>query len=124
MSNYKKEEVIKYRAICSSCHQHCEVPFKPDANKPVFCDKCFQAARVTSNNDYVKRKDKMIFDKDDSSKDFVSTYSSEVVATPTDAKIIELKREINSVNAKLDKVIDILNKLSPKKIEKKDDTII
>ncbi|USN46040.1 MAG: hypothetical protein H6502_00370 [Candidatus Woesearchaeota archaeon] len=26
---------------CAACGDSCEVPFKPVANKPVYCDKCF-----------------------------------------------------------------------------------
>lgn len=121
-TNYKeREKPMMHRAVCSSCHQHCEVPFKPDSNKPVFCDACFAAARVTSTNDYVKRKDKMIFDKEDSSKDFVSTVNSTAQLSPSDAKFAELKREISSANAKLDKLVDLMSKLSPKKVEIKEE---
>ena len=28
-------------AICAECGQGCQVPFKPIANKPVYCRDCF-----------------------------------------------------------------------------------
>lgn len=31
-----------FRATCAECGQSCEVPFKPNGSKPVFCRDCFQ----------------------------------------------------------------------------------
>lgn len=35
-----KPEMTK--AVCSSCHKECEVPFKPTSSKPVFCSDCYR----------------------------------------------------------------------------------
>ncbi|MEI6327178.1 MAG: CxxC-x17-CxxC domain-containing protein [Candidatus Roizmanbacteria bacterium] len=35
-------------AICATCGKACEVPFKPNGLKPVYCAKCFRAANGTS----------------------------------------------------------------------------
>ena len=37
-----------HRAVCSKCGKDCEVPFKPTGNKPIFCSECF---RNEGNND-------------------------------------------------------------------------
>ncbi|MBT3582655.1 DNA-directed RNA polymerase [Candidatus Woesearchaeota archaeon] len=34
-----------HKATCSECKKECEVPFKPDPNKEVFCRDCFQKRR-------------------------------------------------------------------------------
>ena len=31
-----------HKATCSECKKECEVPFKPDPSKEVFCRDCFQ----------------------------------------------------------------------------------
>jgi CxxC-x17-CxxC domain-containing protein len=36
---YKKHSM--HSAVCDSCGQNCEVPFKPTAGKPIYCDNCF-----------------------------------------------------------------------------------
>lgn len=36
-----REERQMYKAVCDSCHQSCEVPFRPSGDKPVFCNNCF-----------------------------------------------------------------------------------
>jgi CxxC-x17-CxxC domain-containing protein len=34
-----------YKAVCSSCGCACEVPFKPDPDRPVYCKKCWAKRR-------------------------------------------------------------------------------
>lgn len=31
-----------FRTTCSNCGNECEVPFKPNGSKPVFCSNCFE----------------------------------------------------------------------------------
>jgi len=31
-----------YKAVCADCGKECEVPFKPDPNRPVYCRKCWE----------------------------------------------------------------------------------
>lgn len=30
-----------HKAVCAECKQECEVPFKPSADRPVYCKDCF-----------------------------------------------------------------------------------
>ncbi len=117
----KKQHEEMFRTTCDSCHKPCEVPFKPNGKKPVFCDACFNKTReMPHTSDFIKRKDKMVFDAPAGShhgNDHHEHYHTPV----SDPKFAELKREINSANAKLDKLIDLMSKLSPKKISKKDE---
>jgi CxxC-x17-CxxC domain-containing protein len=34
-----------FRAVCSDCGRECEVPFKPDPERPVYCQACWQVRR-------------------------------------------------------------------------------
>ncbi len=34
-----------YTAVCSSCGGQCDVPFKPDPERPVYCKKCWAKRR-------------------------------------------------------------------------------
>ena len=38
----------KFDAICSHCGKSCQVPFRPNGKKPVFCSACFNSPRGTS----------------------------------------------------------------------------
>jgi CxxC-x17-CxxC domain-containing protein len=34
-----------HKATCADCGKECEVPFKPDGSKPVYCRDCYQQHR-------------------------------------------------------------------------------
>ena len=36
------EPVERFQATCASCHAKCEVPFRPNGKKPVYCRDCFK----------------------------------------------------------------------------------
>ncbi len=35
----------KFDAVCSNCGKKCQVPFRPDGEKPVYCKDCFGVPR-------------------------------------------------------------------------------
>ncbi|MEI8196761.1 MAG: CxxC-x17-CxxC domain-containing protein [Phycisphaerae bacterium] len=39
-----------FPAVCASCGQQTEVPFKPSGSRPVYCRDCFQAQRAAGGN--------------------------------------------------------------------------
>jgi CxxC-x17-CxxC domain-containing protein len=103
-----------YKTICDTCKKPCEVPFKPNGKKPVFCDACFGQTRTSSTPAYAYKKDRPVFETPDNYVAPVNPGSSPVSLQSTDIKIAELKRELSSANAKLDKLIDLFNKLKVK----------
>ena len=40
-----KDEREMHKATCADCGKECEVPFKPDEDRPVYCRDCFQKHR-------------------------------------------------------------------------------
>ncbi|MGD8505287.1 MAG: DNA-directed RNA polymerase [Candidatus Bathyarchaeota archaeon] len=34
-------------AVCAECGQKCQVPFKPDQSRPVYCRDCYSKRRNT-----------------------------------------------------------------------------
>ena len=36
------EQNERYDAECSSCHKICQVPFRPNGKKPVYCSDCYK----------------------------------------------------------------------------------
>ncbi|MAG48086.1 hypothetical protein CL617_05770 [archaeon] len=40
MADFGQREM--HKAVCSDCNQECEVPFKPNKDKPVYCRDCYQ----------------------------------------------------------------------------------
>jgi CxxC-x17-CxxC domain-containing protein len=37
----QKSERGKFEAMCSDCGKSCQIPFKPDGNRPVYCKECW-----------------------------------------------------------------------------------
>jgi CxxC-x17-CxxC domain-containing protein len=44
-STKKQSDISKKRnftnAVCAGCNKECEIPFKPNGNRPVYCKECF-----------------------------------------------------------------------------------
>ena len=78
-----------FEAVCDGCGKDCEVPFKPSEDKPVYCDECF------GKNNESRRSENKGNSSDNS-----------------------LSKQIEALNSKLDKVIQLL---TPK--EKKEEVI-
>ena len=34
-----------HKAVCADCRKECEVPFRPSADRPVYCKNCFTARK-------------------------------------------------------------------------------
>ncbi|MCW4025340.1 MAG: DNA-directed RNA polymerase [Candidatus Bathyarchaeota archaeon] len=34
-----------HKATCADCGQECQVPFKPDGTRPVYCRECYAKRR-------------------------------------------------------------------------------
>lgn len=73
-------------ATCSACGKRCQVTFRPTGSKPVYCSECFG--------------------KEDSSN---SNFSSKRNSMPSQSGAST--EQFNQINAKLDKIILILQNL-------------
>ena len=45
---FHQDEV--HRAVCSECGSPCEVPFKPESNRPVYCKECWRKRKPKHKN--------------------------------------------------------------------------
>ena len=41
-----------YKAVCTDCGNECEVPFKPDPNRPVYCRECWANRKPDRRNSF------------------------------------------------------------------------
>jgi len=44
-SDWKESRNNKHKAVCEQCGAEFELPFKPRANKPVYCEDCFDSGK-------------------------------------------------------------------------------
>ena len=88
----RDRKVTMHKTVCSECHKECEVPFRPSLDKPVFCSECFGGKKETG--DRSERRE----------------FNSNRVqfAGPSQE---DFKKELLEVNTKLNRLIDILEKI-------------
>jgi CxxC-x17-CxxC domain-containing protein len=88
-----------HQAICADCGKSCEVPFKPNGRKPVYCKDCF--ARNEGGGESGSRPAR---DFNLTPKPFVKSPSP----MGGDKRIDDMKVQLDSVNYKLEKLIKML----------------
>jgi CxxC-x17-CxxC domain-containing protein len=92
----------KFDAICSNCGKKCQVPFRPDGTKPVYCKDCFGIPREAMTGKAGKKKFSV-----------GSTVSFAAPATVGGSaaggkSIADLTRQIAAMNTKIDTMLKIL----------------
>ena len=102
-----------FQAVCASCNKSCEVPFRPNGKKPVYCKDCFSAQGGQSSNPHpaFDRSPRRDFQSAPSFKqDYKPAYKP---AGAPDASLAEMKRSLDTLNIKLDRLIQALGDKSP-----------
>lgn len=109
-----RRDMEMFQAICASCSKSCEVPFRPNGKKPVYCKDCFD--RGGSEARPQRFEQKRDFAPSNSFKPaFKPEYKQE--AKPRDDKgFSEMKRELEMINIKLEKLIGIMSKQKEEKV--------
>lgn len=84
-----------FKTSCSKCNAACEVPFKPNGKKPVYCKNCFVRDDTrSSGGSYEKRS-------------YGPERPSAPAPTPVeDPRIGAMQKELAIVHAKLDTLIE------------------
>lgn len=100
-----------FPATCSTCHKPCEVPFKPSSDKPVYCSACFGKKNQDETREFRgddKRGDRE-FKRDARPQREERAPRFESVPKSQDADLIEMKRQLSSLEGKMNRVLDLLN---------------
>ena len=126
-----------HQTTCDHCGKECEVPFKPTSGKPIFCSNCFDKNQNDGPKKYGNERSDRKFNSRDSRKRSFDDRDSvrfdtvcdkcgkdcEVPFRPTKGKPIycddcfgsnkekdtdHLKKDIEILNTKLDKILEIL----------------
>ncbi len=97
-----------FKTTCSKCRDACEVPFRPNGKKPVFCKNCFvrdEAPRDTrGGSSYGNSYEKRSYNNDRPER----SYTPAPQAPVEDPRIGAMQRELTVVHAKLDTLIQSL----------------
>ena len=109
--NFRREDrgpVSMTKVTCDACKKPCEVPFRPTAGKPVYCNDCFRSQGA--GQDRAPRRD---FNDRPARPSF-----SENTGGNND-----VKKQLESLNFKLDKLIASIENLSHTKSAPKTEVV-
>lgn len=92
-----------FQANCASCGKTCEVPFRPNGKKPVYCTECFAKNGGPAKSDG--------FDKKPFNKPFAPRpqFQSAPQTPRSDQAFNDLKAELRGVNEKLERLISLID---------------
>ncbi|MEK6858083.1 MAG: CxxC-x17-CxxC domain-containing protein [Nanoarchaeota archaeon] len=101
--SFERKRFELHTATCDKCKKQCEVPFRPTQGKPVYCSDCF-------------RKDGDYGSSSSSSK---SEFTPNRTTAPQSGGSSD---QFNEINAKLDKILEILANVEFEEIEEDEDS--
>jgi CxxC-x17-CxxC domain-containing protein len=99
-----KEGIELFDAICSKCGNACQVPFRPNGQKPVYCRACFgsPAQAPAGRENFIRR-------------DVPMAPMAPIAPRIEDRSIADLKQQMSAMNAKMDNILRIVETLSKQK---------
>jgi CxxC-x17-CxxC domain-containing protein len=98
--------ITMHQATCAQCGKPCEVPFKPNGRKPVYCNTCFEGKRETENN---WSGDRFSQKKYNNYKAPIKTdFASNINRGDND----EVRKQLEILNAKMDSLIKALEAMA------------
>ncbi|MFA5854946.1 MAG: CxxC-x17-CxxC domain-containing protein [Candidatus Gracilibacteria bacterium] len=103
-----------FQATCATCGQECEVPFKPNGRKPVFCRDCFKQNGDSSSD----RPQRPSFDRPAYNKPSFDrpSYDKPKPAPVAPVAPNQNKEQFEMLNVKLDYILKALSLLGATKI--------
>ncbi len=87
----------QFDAICSKCGKACQVPFRPNGQKPVYCRECF--GQPSSDRDNFVRRDSPV--------GFVEPREPRA----ENREVADLKQQVIAINSKIDSILRIVESL-------------
>lgn len=89
-----------FKGECASCHKTCEVPFRPNGKKPIYCSDCFRKEDDRPQRD--NRHERPFREE----RSF--TPRAPFAAAPKNRDMEDMKVQLASMNATLQKVLVLL----------------
>lgn len=116
-SNFEEKKM--YSAVCATCGDDCEVPFRPTGDKPVYCSQCFGKGdndRSEARPEQSSKQLEMINSKLDKILSLFAPVTAKA-ATKEEPKKIEAPKA-KKTEKKADKE-EVKAKIAPKKVKAK-----
>ena len=93
----RKEGVELFDAVCSRCGKACQVPFRPNGQKPVYCRACFgiPSSAPSGRESFVRRDAPVV----------------SFEPRPENREMTDLKQQIGVMNSKIDSILRMLGSM-------------
>lgn len=101
-----------HTATCADCGDKCQVPFRPNGTKPVYCSNCFkrdEAPRYggSENNGVFERPR---FDREERPRFEKPAFApARPAAAAPSAEIAQLKTQLDIMHTKLDRILKLVS---------------
>jgi CxxC-x17-CxxC domain-containing protein len=95
-----------HQAICEACGKSCEVPFRPNGKKPVYCTDCYGKQGGQGSDRGSSFAPKRDFTPDRTP--YVPSAPSSAPAQNNDRLIDGLKKQLEAMNSKIDRLVSIM----------------
>lgn len=90
-----------FDAVCDNCGVDCRVPFRPSGDKPIYCSECFEElGNGREDRGFIKNNNFSSRNRDRSGSDRRASNSS--------PDLTQLKDQLGSISAKLDKILRLI----------------
>jgi CxxC-x17-CxxC domain-containing protein len=103
-SKTKDSGFTVHETVCDKCGVKCDVPFKPTNNKPIYCRSCYRQINSGSSVSSDRNNDRPNSSKSEFREPRSNSFENMALL---DAQA-DLKREIEKINQKLDKIMKTL----------------
>jgi CxxC-x17-CxxC domain-containing protein len=100
-----------FQAVCAACGKSCEVPFRPNGKKPVYCKECFDKNNGGNDSYNSPRPSAPSYGRERSEYRPARTeYRTERPQAPqSDSGMGEVKRQLETLNSKLDRLVTLMS---------------
>ena len=100
------KEVQLFKATCTTCGKPCEVPFRPDGQKPVLCRDCFASKNsAPSNSGNFERRDRSDERKPERNYEAPRVPAATGVSK---AELVQLTSQIMALETKVSELLAIV----------------
>lgn len=103
-----REDRQMFPAVCDNCGKDCEVPFKPNGSKPIYCSDCFRKMGDNDNRgDRTDRYDRFESKEFNDRPKFEKRDFPRVESKPTTSST-NFNQQFDHLNTKLNKILALL----------------
>ncbi|MFM2381608.1 MAG: hypothetical protein RLZZ76_375 [Candidatus Parcubacteria bacterium] len=93
-----------FAAVCSDCGKGCEVPFRPSAEKPVYCSACFGKKKHAGEKDARDAGRSM-----ESRHEDIKAQATKPARFDNDEKYGALTKQLLTLESKVNMILEIIN---------------